>query len=96
MNNWPFADPRNVATFTVRQVVKEGLPILLVSHDSEDGAWQFLAGLDPDTADLMVVCLEEIISIDPSLVELADLPLGWQATRTMPGQPWSRSVSQNA
>src|SRR5262249_25391357 len=41
---WLFPDPPNVATFTVRQVVHEGQPILLVTRNTEDGAWQFLPG----------------------------------------------------
>ena len=40
--DWPFADPTNVATITVRQIVRDGQPILHVSHDHEDGGWQFL------------------------------------------------------
>lgn len=29
---------------TTRQVLRQGLPILLVTHDADDGAWQFLNG----------------------------------------------------
>jgi len=96
MNNWPFIDSRNVATFTIRQIVKDGQPILLVSHDSDDGAWQFLSDSAPETSDFMIVSLEEMVNLDRSLVEIADLPLGWQARRMGSGQPWSRFVSPNA
>lgn len=41
---WPFADPWNVAVFTTRQIVRDGEPILHVSHDWDDGAWQFHTG----------------------------------------------------
>jgi len=29
--------------------------------------------------------------LDPSLKEVLDLPLGWEATRAGPGKPWKRS-----
>ena len=49
MDDWPFADPPNVVSITVRQVVDRGEPILLVAHDAEDGGWQFLTPfLSPD------------------------------------------------
>lgn len=30
-DDWPFADPPNLATITTRQVIEEGHPILLVT-----------------------------------------------------------------
>ena len=39
---WPFDDSPNVAVITTRQVTEDNAPILLVSHDEEDGGWQFL------------------------------------------------------
>jgi hypothetical protein len=38
-----------------------------------------------------VVCLKEIVENHPSVVELADLPMGWQAYRETADQPWERS-----
>lgn len=90
MGEWPFEEPENVATMTVRQVTHEGLPILLVSHDADDGMWQFLSGGSVEMADAMIVSLREVYSLDPSVGELADLPLGWTATKTAVGQPWQR------
>jgi hypothetical protein len=34
---WPFDDSPNVAVITTRQVTENNAPILLVSHDEEDG-----------------------------------------------------------
>lgn len=31
-------------SITVRQIVRDRHPILLVSHDAEDNSWQFLTG----------------------------------------------------
>jgi hypothetical protein len=66
-------------------------PILLVSHDADDGMWQFLDGRDdPAADDAVVLGLECVFSLDPSIAELADLPLGWQAWRDSMQQPWQR------
>ncbi len=90
MGEWPFEDPENFATMTVRQVTHGGDPILLVTHDADDGMWQFLAGGPAEMADAMIVSLREVFDIDPSIGELADLPLGWTAERSAFGQPWRR------
>jgi hypothetical protein len=91
MSAWAFSDPPNVASFTVRDVMQKRKPILLVCHDSEDGAWQFLTGEPADTADAMLVGLKEIVDLDSSVLELVDLPLGWQASRETQQSPWTRS-----
>jgi hypothetical protein len=96
MKSWRFSDPENVATITVRQVVHDREPILLVSHDADDGGWQFLTGGTFQTADAMVVALREIVKLDPSVAELADLPEGWQATRRFVGDAWVRAESDDA
>ena len=96
MNSWPFSDPENVATFTVKQVVCGKEPILLVCHDAEDGGWQFLTGETVQVADAMLVGLKEIVKMDPSVVELADLPEGWSATREFVDGPWKRAKSEIA
>jgi hypothetical protein len=93
-DGWLFPDPPNVTTFTLRQIVKEGQPILYVVHDNDDGAWQFLSGDPCQVADGMVVSLAGMIRRDPSLVELANLPVGWQAHRPEIGKPWQREPMQ--
>ena len=92
MEDWPFDDPENVATMTVRQITHGGQPILLVSHDADDGMWQFLTGGPVEMADAMIVGLREVFEIDPSIAEVADLPLGWQAARSSAGAPWQRQA----
>ena len=88
---WPFADPPNVATISLRDIMKRRRPILFVQHDGDDGCWQFTDGRDsPDPADGVVLGLDCVLSIDPSIAELADLPLGWRAWRDDVTQPWQR------
>jgi hypothetical protein len=89
--NWPFTDPKNVAVFTTSQVVRLRQPILRVSHDDEDSAWQFHTGATQvSTADMMIVALEEVVELDPTVCELADLPCGWTAERDGVGSRWRR------
>jgi isopentenyl-diphosphate Delta-isomerase len=90
-SNWPFADPRNVAVFTSKQIVRERQPILRVTHDEDDGAWQFHSGALVDEKDAMILALSEVCEIDPTIANLADLPLGWRATRISASSPWVRS-----
>ena len=88
--DWPFADPPNLATFTVRQIVDRKRPILLVYHDEDDGSWQFLTGEAIDMADAMLVTLRTIVGVDATVLELADLEVGWRARRTDACAPWVR------
>ena len=92
MTAWPFRDPPNTASITTRQVL-EGAPILRVTHDADDGGYQFLCGTTVDPADARIVGLGRMFGRDPSLGELADLPEGWQAWRAAPGRPWKRGLA---
>ncbi|HZZ34827.1 MAG TPA: hypothetical protein VFE03_03815 [Caulobacteraceae bacterium] len=90
---WPFDDPPNVATITTRKVMSGEHVVDYVTHDQDDGGWQFLSrqAAGPDTKEAMLVGLANIVSKDPSLAELADLPLGWCAWRRGRGEPWVRA-----
>jgi hypothetical protein len=87
---WPFIDAPNTAVFTTRHVIEEGKPILLVTHDKDDGAWQFNTAKTVPVSDAKIASLDEIVYRDPSVVELADLPLGWSAIRDSITSPWKR------
>jgi hypothetical protein len=91
-DEWPFEDAKNVAVFTTQQVLRLGQPILHVSHDEGDGAWQFHTGAEQlSSKDAMIVALSEIVEHDKSIAELADLPCGWFADRDAVGSPWRRT-----
>lgn len=82
MGKWPFADPPNVAVFTSKQIVAGREWIYYVSHDEDDGAWQFHAKRGPASeGDTAVVGLATIVEMDPSVEQVADLPVGWCAWR---------------
>ena len=90
--SWPFDDPPNVEAITTRQVLDENYPILLVTHDEDDG-WQILCGTSNDVDDGRVVDLGCMYERDPSIGELADLPLGWQASRESVADAWLLELS---
>ena len=70
----------------------EGWPILTVSHEAEDEAWQFINGWGDteEGAKPILVHVEHIIELDPSVLPLADLPLGWLAWRKTREDQWVR------
>lgn len=90
---WPFDEPMNRAAISTRQVVDEGFPVLLVSHD-EDGFWQILCGTTNSVDDGLVVCLACAFEQTPDIGQLADLPRGWTASRAAPGEPWIRMAQE--
>jgi hypothetical protein len=88
--DWPFDDPPNLATITTRSVMDGSGWIAQVSHDEDDGGWQFIGPEGPLEDQAMVVGLRSILGKDGSIAELADLPLGWRAWRASPEAPWQR------
>lgn len=89
MSSVTFAEDPLLGVVTTAPVLA-GAPILMVSHDADDGGWQFLCGTTNDPADGRVVCLEQIVAMDASLHEVSDLPLGWIAFRSALGAEWTR------
>ena len=91
MKTWPFADPPNVAVFTSKEILNRQQWIYYVSHDEDDGAWQFHPTNGPTSeSDAAVVGLKTILELDPSIEQLADLPYGWCAWRENQSAPWQR------
>lgn len=89
-NEWPFASPQNQAVITLDRIMDGRNPILYVTHDQDDGGWQFLDGGDVNEKNAMVVGLCEVAEHDPTIRHLSDLPLGWYAIRESLGKPWQR------
>ena len=89
-SRWLFEEPQNVAVLTTTNVVKHNTFVLYVSHDSDDGMWQFHDGADVDENNAMLISLQEMVELDPSISELADLPLGWIAWRRSTNESWNR------
>ena len=88
---WPFEEPENTAVFTSKKIVFGDHWIEYVTHDADDGAWQFHPSDGTTEQDAAVVGLKEIVVLDESVLSLADLPLGWHAWRESRCSPWVRS-----
>ncbi len=86
--NFPFNEPENVAVFTCSHVLEGGADICYVTHDEDDGAWQFLCGESHDESDARIVSLKEIFDRDPSVGALSQMPLGCGAVRENRESPW--------
>jgi hypothetical protein len=90
---FPFADGECAEALTTVAVLEDEAPILLVSHDADDGMWQVLCGTTNEPEDGRLTCLGCLFEIDPTLAEIADLPRGWEAYRDHVGAPWQREQS---
>ncbi len=90
-SNKVFPDSLNTAVFTTKFIVQDKKEITYVSHDFEDGAWQFFSDDNFDNYEeiAMILSLDEIIQIDNSVLEIADLPFGSVATRKSKTDNWT-------
>jgi len=82
-----FIESLNTAVFTTKYVINKS-HIVNVFH-FQDGSWQF-SGKEAtlQDSDYRIVSLGEILSIDKSLEELADMPTGFWAKRNSEKDKW--------
>jgi len=84
-----FIDDLNTAVFTTKNILEKSIPILKVIHHQEDGAWEFRGNeINLKDEDYRVISLEEIIKIDSSILDVADLALGMEAMRKDKNALW--------
>ena len=80
-----------MAAITSTHITRRGLPVLQVTHYEDDHSWGFQSGLAMTTEDGQVVAMREILEMDPTVAEVADLPPGWSAERRTVGGEWKRT-----
>jgi len=89
---WPFDIGPDTAVVTTTYITRAGAPVLEVTHehDDEEGAiWQFhCRNGDYEESVIQLVRLDEILEIDPTLYEVAKLPLGFSANRDVRSGTW--------
>lgn len=92
MKTWPFTEDEATAVFTTKRILDGDDWIHYVTHDAEDGAWQFhpYTGPTPE-GESAIVSLKSIVGIDDSVCHLADLPRGWHAWRESKSVAWVRA-----
>ena len=85
-----FADALNTVVFTTKYVTEDNKEITYVTHELEDGSWQFFSDdeFEDFTKVAKLVTLSNIIRIDKTVLDIADLPLGYYATRKNKKEKW--------
>src|ERR1700740_140501 len=67
---WPFLDPPNTAVITNVRILDEEHWVHYVSHEAEDGAWQFHPFTGPASMqEAAVVSLKSILDLEPRIEE---------------------------
>lgn len=80
---------REEAAFVCSHIFDQRRPVLYVCR--QGGDWQFLCGAEHAPTELpRVVGAAHIFERDPSLKEVADLRVDWEAERRAIGEPWLR------
>lgn len=88
--DWKFPVPPHTGVYTLKRIMNGEEPVLYVKHDASDGAWQFHGAGQSRVEDAVLICFHHIVDKDPSIKQLADLPLGWRAWRGNVSKPWER------
>lgn len=70
------------------EVFERREPVLLISHDADDGIWQLIGVSDADASTGKVSHLHHAVDEDPSLIDVLDLAPGSSAVRAGVGEPW--------
>lgn len=83
-----FYDSPNTVTIICCHILEKQVPILYVSHDEDDGMWQFLCGETHEIDDARLVSLKEVFDLDNSVSVLKDMPRGYYAERKTQDDVW--------
>lgn len=83
----------NAPVLTSRYVIAKQSEIVYVAHH-EDGTWEFWGKEQIDESEIMVISLKEIIEIDSGVLDVAELPVEFNAVRDGINKPW-RIVAKN-
>jgi hypothetical protein len=85
-----FKESEKTVVFTTKFVVLENKEITSVYHYAEDNTWQFCSNdkVENYMNVAMLVGLAQIIKIDNTILEIADLPEGYFAFRKAKGEKW--------
>ena len=87
--NFKFKESEKTLCITCNHVITRERPILYVTHDSEDGTWQFMCGKDDhDITNAQMVSLLNIIEIDNTVNDLYEMPVGYGAEREATTDKW--------
>ena len=86
--NKKFNESLNTAVLTSKYVMSQASPIVYIAHH-DDGVWEFWGKEIIEEAEIMVVSLGQIIHIDPTVLDVADMPNEFNAIRDRRDSPWN-------
>ena len=89
--DWSSPKAGSLLVSSQRAVMLRTVPILLVIHIAGEDQWMFLSGQEPPSDPSVTVPLDQVLKLDPSVMELSDLPVNWKASRSSDKVPWIRS-----
>ena len=82
-----FPENLNTAVLTSKYVLARESEIIYIAHHA-DGMWEFWGKEQIDESEIVVVALSDIINLDPTVLEVADLPNGFNALRESRNDKW--------
>jgi hypothetical protein len=88
-----FGFSKEVVVLTTSKASEGSAVIVRVVH-FKDGSWLFSNMQQGKHGDVIGVKVGSLVSIDTTLNQLADLPLGWSATREASNGVWVRAKIQ--
>ena len=89
---YKFLEDKNTMVITTKAIINGQNDILLVSHDADDGIWEFLDGEEVVEENARIVSIAEMVKIDGSINKVYDLPVGWIAYRENKTTEWLRTL----
>ena len=82
-------DPLDPIVIATEAVASRRQPVLRVLREDGPGGWQLYDG-GPLVGKPVVLPKVEALKLEPSLKGVADLPVGWEATRRSQADVWTR------
>lgn len=88
-SDFKFREPESSSCIACKHVVSKKKPVLYVTHDKENGVWQFLCGDTEHANDtLHIISLKQVCKVDPTVNELYEVPIGFGAERKTVKDEW--------
>ena len=92
---FPFSESPESEVITCDRILTGEAWVHYITRD-DDGAWQFHPNDRMTTVeDVRVITLEEMLVVDPSVGQVADMPRGWHAFRGTPGGSWTQEPQRD-
>jgi hypothetical protein len=82
-------NPMEPVALATPAVAKGRHPVLRVVHDKGPGEWQFYDDVE-ELTEPVVMPKEDLLRLDSTLLQITDLPDGWEAERKSKDAPWER------